>query len=285
MPFPFYKMHGLKNDFVVLLNFDKQLLITADLACTLADRKSGIGCDQILILETNTAPDTDFFFRIFNADGSESGQCGNGARCLGLLIETLQLKNSQTQWQLQTNTTQMTVRRYDSQSFEVELPAPVFCPQDRPIQAERSRQSQIQIDGKTLYFDVVDVGNPHAIIMDRELYDNPNAVLAKKISEHPIFPERTNVNFVKIINKSELKLKVYERGAGFTQACGSGACASFAVGRKRQLLAPSVTITQPGGALIVTEKSHDKLLMRGPAQLSYTGTWGLKGIVDQGVIV
>ncbi len=279
MGITFYKMHGLNNDFVVLLNLENSISMNSHLAQTLAHRKSGIGCDQVLILEPATMPSADFYFRIFNADGSESGQCGNGARCLGLIIDRLKLKPAQTQWQLQTNTTQMTVRRYDSESFEVKLPAPFACPQDT------FRQSQIQIDGRTLHVDVVDVGNPHAIIMDIELYDKPNAALAKQISEHPIFPERTNVNFVNIINKSELQLKVYERGAGFTQACGSGACASFAVGRKRELLAPNVTITQPGGELIVSEQSREALLMRGPAQLSYTGIWDSKEIVDQGVIV
>lgn len=256
-------MHGLGNDFVVLDGREKALpAIDARLAAALADRRTGIGCDQLIVLEPSTA--ADFRMRIFNADGSEVEACGNATRAVGLLhgapatIETLGgLLRAEPA----------------SAGIAVELPAPRLEWQQIPLAYAMDTLAMPVgwdgLDGPV----AVNVGNPHAVFFVDDVDAVALAGIGPEIERDPLFPERVNVNVAQVLAPDAIRLRVWERGAGETRACGTGACATAIAAMRRGLTARQVTVSQPGGDLVIAWRADGTILMTGPATESFRGSF------------
>lgn len=269
---PFYKMQGLGNDFMVVDATENSYSFTPELIKKMADRRYGIGFDQLLLLEKDSSKRADFFYRIFNADGSEVAQCGNGARCMARFIQKLGLSNKK-EIALQTHSTLLKLAVQADGQVKVWLDPPHFAAAKIPMKMDQSEPPyELTIDNKKIKFYAANVGNPHAVLVD--FPDGDLAWLGQKISTHPAFPEQTNVGFLKIASKDHIDLEVYERGSGMTLACGSGACAAAAVGRQQGWLAETVTVKQRGGTLIIRWPGEGQPLeMIGPAEFVYSGIY------------
>jgi len=268
-------MHGLGNDFVVIDAVTQPIAMTAALARAIADRHYGVGCDQILLITPSPHSSADFGYRIFNADGSEVFQCGNGARCVGLFIQRKRLSDKKS-IALVTERSQMMVHIQSETQIVIEIDAPDFDPASLPFSThEKKSPYHFFLDDEKIVFDIVSVGNPHVVMMVDDLSWVDVSHLGKTISHHTAFPEGTNVSFVQWLSSNKVKLCVYERGAGITGACGSGACAAVAVGRKKRLLENTVQVYQSGGELTVTwtGKKDDSLYLTGPAEFVFDGVW------------
>ncbi|EKE01448.1 MAG: Diaminopimelate epimerase [uncultured bacterium] len=280
MRIPFTKMQGLGNDFVVIDNVTHNISLTTESICKIADRYFGVGCDQILVLELPnvTQTDVDFTYRVFNADGSEAGQCGNGIRCLTKFVVehglsqkhdlVFSIKSSKIQTHLE-NDGQVTVA----------IGNPIFEPKEIPFVAEkRALRYTLPIASfGEVEIGAVSVGNPHAIILTDEPIDQAE-ILGPLISSSSAFPEGVNANFMRVLNRQQIELRVYERGSGETLACGSGACASVVVGKLWGLLDPMVMVKLPGGDLLVKwDESSNGIQMTGPAEQVFVGEITLKG--------
>lgn len=249
-------MHGLGNNFMVIDAIRQHISLTSEQIRILSRSDIGVGFDQCLLVEPPTAPDVDFNYRIYNANGSESGQCGNGARCLAKFIHRYEL-SSQSALKLKTGTTIMETCLNNDDTVTVNLGVPDFTT-EKPIELNK-------ID---LY--TVDVGNPHAVILCQDINRENVAHIGATISTHQYFPQQTNVGFMQIIDKNNIKLRVYERGAGETSACGSGAVAAAAVGMKYHELDNIISIEMSGGMLNVMCKNQE-LFLTGPAEFVYEG--------------
>lgn len=272
MEFSFYKMHGLGNDFVVIDMTDNAFHLTPEQVQHLADRKKGVGCDQVLALKPAVATHCDFFYQIYNADGSEVGQCGNGARCIGLLIEMAQL-SPKKQWTLQTISAEMRVKHIHDSHYQVSMPTPSFEAEDIPMKLNHS-ELEIAFQDQKIPFSAVNLGNPHVIINTNDIGQIDPIALSQHINQSPEFPAGANVNFMTQLSDNKIELVVYERGVGLTQACGSGACATYAsVTRNQQNIQPMI-ISQPGGELTLDYTNHN-LTMTGPACCVFKGQWQL----------
>ncbi|MFI4917919.1 MAG: diaminopimelate epimerase [Legionellales bacterium] len=274
MNLKFTKMHGLGNDFIVLDGIHQKIPLTAALIASLANRHTGIGFDQCLLIEPALQDGIDFNYRIFNADGQEVGQCGNGARCLALFAKHYGLtkKNRLT---VATKTTRMNLHINADNSVSVDMGIPKLEPADIPfIAAHQAPEYTLQLtNGATVCIHAISVGNPHAVVVVQDVASAPVAVLGQQITRHPRFPEQTNTGFMQIINPKHLKLRVYERGCGETLACGSGAVAAAAVGRLYHQLEQQITVTLPGGDLIIDWPSpNEPIILTGPAAVVYEGT-------------
>jgi diaminopimelate epimerase len=269
---PFTKMHGLGNDFVVIDNRDSAINLSPQAIQTMAHRHTGIGFDQLLMLTTPPHEAADFGYQIYNANGQAVGQCGNGARCLAHFIHHHKISD-QASLCFATSTTTMQVTRTDASTYTVSLPCPQLDPATIPFNTNQSTPPfPLTNQAATCY--VANVGNPHAIIPTQDLDNAPLDTLGANISTHEQFPQHTNVSFMKIISPTHIQLRVYERGAGETAACGSAACAAMAVGHTFQSLADEVTIDQPGGSLQVQWPGPPhNLQLKGPSALVYTGIW------------
>lgn len=269
----FTKMHGLGNDFMVVDAIHQSVHFTpADIA-SLSRRDTGIGFDQCLLIEASHTPDVDFFYRIFNADGQEVGQCGNGARCLARFVEYygLTTKKSIT---VATHTTRMKLHINDDKTVTVDMGKPKFQPVDIPLNAPTPAPLYtIPLrDNKHCDVHAISVGNPHAVMLVTDLSQADVQDLGQQISEHPLFPEQTNVGFMQIAIPAHIHLRVYERGCGETQACGSGAVAAVAIGRMYHELASDVRVSLPGGDLMVQWPNlDDSIFLTGPAVFVYEG--------------
>ncbi len=268
----FTKMHGLGNDFVVIDAITQEVHVTEALARRLADRRFGIGCDQVLVVEPPTDPNVDFDYRIFNANGGEVAQCGNGARCFAKFVRDRRLTGKHhILAQTKAGVLQLTVNR-DNQ-ITVNMGIPHFAPQAIPLHAEQAALLyDVQVDDQTVRLAALSLGNPHAIVQVQDVTTAPVATLGALIEAHPRFPQRVNVGFMQILNRAEIKLRVYERGVGETLACGSGACAAVVAGIQQDLLDSAVTVQLPGGNLHVTWSGDDQpVAMTGPATTVYQG--------------
>jgi diaminopimelate epimerase len=270
-PISFIKMHGLGNDFVVVDAIRQQVDWTPDVIAALARRDTGIGFDQCLMVERSSTPGIDFFYRIYNADGQSVGQCGNGARCLARFIRHVGL-STKTDFIVATETTQMRLQCHSDETVSVDFSEPLFNPEDIPLLLENVIQYPKDYaiaftDGTLIRFSVVNVGNPHAVILVPDIQKVPVAAVGAFLSTHPAFPEHINVGFMEIVSSSDIKLRVYERGCGETKACGSGAVAAAVIGRQYHGLDHDVTVSLPGGCLSV----HAPLSLRGPAVFVYSG--------------
>lgn len=273
MTIKFTKMHGLGNDFIVIDAIHQKPDLRPETIARLAARTTGIGFDQCLVIEKSTQPDVDFFYRIFNADGQEVGQCGNGARCLARFVQHYGLTDK-SQLTVTTPTTRMQLRLNPDHSVTVDMGLPRLAPRDIPLFAvEQAPLYAIPLyNGQQQPVHAVNVGNPHAILLVDDVENSPVAVLGKEICEHRLFPEQVNVGFMEIINPQQIRLRVYERGCGETRACGSGAVAAVAAGRLFHNLDPSVQVTLHGGQLTVDWPDLDSSLqLTGPAVFVYEG--------------
>lgn len=268
----FAKMHGLGNDFAVFDAISQKIDFSAQDIQTLADRHFGIGFDQLLTIESGQSGISDFHYRIFNADGSESGQCGNGVRCVArFLIE--KKMTTKRKLKLSAKAGVMEVELSDFENIRVNMGLPILepkqIPMHMPYQATQYILSLFETEQKIM---AVSMGNPHAIIHVENVETAPVATLGERIGYHPAFPERTNVEFMQIISRDKIKLRVYERGAGETLACGTGACASVVAGIINQWLDNQVEVELPGGTLkIEWQGVGHPVMMTGPAVTVYEG--------------
>ena len=267
----FTKMHGLGNDVIILDTRDQQCDLTTELISHLCNRRTGIGCDQLMVIEKSDAENIIANYRIFNPDANEVEQCGNGVRCVARYL--FEKDNLATQFTLKAMRTEVEVICHTDGSVSVALGVPSFEPQDLPLEAaQRLSQYHVEAAGRTLEFGAVSVGNPHAVISVNSVADTDVQGLGSAIQAHQIFPKSTNVEFVEFLSRDRLRLRVYERGAGETLACGSGACATVAVGRHWGWLDEQVTVEMPGGEAIINWSGEgEKIWLRGDAVQVFTG--------------
>jgi diaminopimelate epimerase len=269
----FTKMHGLGNDFIVIDAINQKINLQELDLVKLSNRHTGIGFDQCLIVEATTLPNVDFFYRIFNADGQEVGQCGNGARCLAYFLYHYKL-TSKTLMRVATNTTTMQLQIHPDATVSVFLEPPKLDPKNIPmLAAQQAPDYELQLHNNIIQkIHAINVGNPHAIIRVDHWPIGDISALGNEISNHPNFPEQTNVGFMYIENQHHIKLRVFERGSQETQACGSGAVAAMAIGRLYYNLHAEVTVSLSGGDLSVTWENHNQpIVLRGDANIVYEG--------------
>jgi diaminopimelate epimerase len=273
MKLRFTKMHGLGNDFVVVDAISQQIEFSPHLIQQLAHRHFGIGCDQVLVIESPTSEDTDFYYRIFNADGSEVEACGNGARCFARYVNEKGL-STKPAISVGTLAGKITLHHRADHLVEVDMGTPIFDPALIPFTApQQAHTYHLDIDGQPLSFSAISMGNPHAVIIVNDVDQAEVATLGPLLENHPHFPQRTNVGFMQILDAKTIRLRVHERGTGETLACGSGACAAVVAGRQLGLLDEEVTAHLLGGDLVVKWHSEGKpVLIEGPAETVYEGT-------------
>ncbi len=270
----FSKMHGTGNDFVVIDAISQKIELDPQQIRFIADRHVGIGCDQLLLVEASTT--ADFRYRIFNADGNEVEQCGNGARCFARFVHDRQMSNKKS---LCVETLGGTIHLQitaDNQ-VTVDMGEPRFSPTDLPFISSSgdnaSNHYTLEIDGKQIVIGIASVGNPHAVIVVEDLTTAPVATLGPAIGRDPSFPEGVNVGFMQIVSRDHIRLRVFERGAGETQACGTGACAAVAIAHQRGELDNNVTVELTGGTLAIScSNSTNTLQMSGPTTHVFEGT-------------
>ncbi len=273
MKLRFTKMQGLGNDFVVLDGVSQALALSPIQLRQLGDRHFGVGCDQILLVENPHHPDADFRYRIFNgADGGEVEQCGNGARCFVRFVHDRGLTGKRT-IRVETARGLITPRLEDNGLVTVDMGAPRFNPADIPFIADHEAISHsIKVAARMVEISAVSMGNPHAVQVVENVDNAPVALEGPIIEHHPLFPERVNAGFMQITSRSEIRLRVYERGAGETLACGTGACAAVVSGIRRGLLDPSVRVHTRGGELSISWAGEGQpVLMTGPAVTVFEG--------------
>lgn len=272
MHIEFTKMHGLGNDFVVIDNTTQTLNLTSQQIQFIADRHLGIGCDQVLLVEKAAMPEVDFAYRIFNADGNEVEQCGNGARCFARFVYEKGLSNK-TILNVTTKSGLLRLRREEDGQVTVDMGPPRFAPGDIPFDvATEANSYSLNADGKAIEIGAVSMGNPHAVLIVDNVDDAPVGTLGPLLESHSRFPQRVNVGFMQINDRSNIRLRVFERGVGETLACGSGACAAMVVGHKRGLLDDQVNVALPGGVLqIAWQGGGESVMMTGPAGSVFDG--------------
>ncbi len=266
-------MHGLGNDFMVIDAINQDVDLSAKQISTLARRDTGVGFDQCLLVEASQDAQSDFFYRVFNADGTEVGQCGNGARCLARFVYHYGLTTKKT-ISIATHTTKMQLQLYDDGTVTVDMGKPKLAPADVPLQvADQSSFYRLTLnDGSVHKVHAINVGNPHAVTVVQDLANIAIDNLGKQISEHPLFPEQCNAGFMQLIDENHIHLRVYERGCGETKACGSGAAAAAAAGRLYHRLAKQIYVHLIGGELVVNWPDiNGSLYLTGPATFVYEG--------------
>ncbi|MGR8980955.1 MAG: diaminopimelate epimerase [Gammaproteobacteria bacterium] len=269
----FTKMQGLGNDFVVIDAIHQQVELTPDRIHQLADRHFGIGFDQMLLVEKPVSQNADFKYRIFNADGGEVAQCGNGARCFARFVRDKGL-SEKDEICVDTDSGQLLLRFEPDGQITVNMGIPRHSPEDIPILAEQeSKFYSVLVNGVERAFGAVSMGNPHAVIEVHDVKTAPVAELGSVLESHVFFPKRANIGFMQIIDRTHIKLRVFERGAQETLACGSGACAATVVGIEHNLLDHDVLVDLPGGKLKISwaGRGHP-VFMTGPAVSVFEGT-------------
>ncbi|TAJ22963.1 MAG: diaminopimelate epimerase [Rugosibacter sp.] len=271
MKIRFTKMQGAGNDFVVLDAIRQTLALTTPQIRFIADRHFGIGCDQILVVEKTTLPDVDFRYRIFNADGGEVEQCGNGARCFVRFVHEQGL-TTQRQIRVETLSGIISPQLEATGEVTVDMGQPRFLPAEIPFISESDALVQTLVVGDTsVDISVVSMGNPHAVQVVADIDTAPVAQLGPLIESHVRFPRRVNAGFMQVLDVHTVRLRVYERGAGETLACGTGACAAVVAGIRRQLLTSPVRVITRGGELTIAWNGADSVLLTGPATTVFTG--------------
>jgi len=268
----FSKMHGLGNDFVVIDGVRQSIALTPEQIRFLADRHFGVGCDQLLLVEKAGRPDVDFRYRIFNADGGEVEQCGNGARCFVRFAHEQGL-TAKREIRVETMGGVISPRLEADGSVTVDMGVPVFDPARIPFASESSELVQpLDVGGERIAINAVSMGNPHAVQVVADVDAAPVASLGPLIENHPRFPQRVNAGFMQIVGRRSIRLRVFERGAGETLACGTGACAAVVAGISRGLLDSPVRVETRGGELnIAWQGPGTPVLMTGPAVTVFTG--------------
>jgi diaminopimelate epimerase len=266
-------MHGTGNDFVVIDLISQHYKLRSQDVRKLADRHFGVGCDQVLVVEAPQNPHVDFRYRIYNADGKEVEQCGNGARCFARFVREKKLTAKRV-ISVETSAGVIELRVRPNHEVEVNMGAPEFEPRKIPFVATARAQSYpLQVDDKELEIGAVSMGNPHAVLRVNNTSRAEVEHLGPLIESHPDFPQRVNAGFMQIVSDTEIKLRVYERGVGETLACGTGACAAVVYGISRGWLSESVTVTLPGGKLSVSWAGEgEPVIMTGPTAVVFDGT-------------
>ncbi|WP_203143629.1 diaminopimelate epimerase [Marinobacter mangrovi] len=269
---PFTKMHGLGNDFMVVDAISQPFRLRPDVISQLADRHFGIGFDQLLVVEPPGMPDVDFRYRIFNADGSEVEQCGNGARCFARFVRDQRLTNKKV-IRVQTAGGVIELKAGKDGWVLVNMGVPELEPAKVPFEAaERADTYRLDVDGETLELSVVSMGNPHAVLLVDNVDTAPVERLGPLLESHPAFPKKANIGFLQVIDRQNAKLRVFERGSGETLACGSGACAAMVAGRMRGLLDENVRMVLRGGPLSLEWQGEGApVMMDGPTARVYDG--------------
>ena len=271
MGIKFTKMHGLGNDFVVIDAITQQINLSQVQIQQIADRHFGIGCDQLLLVEKPRDPAAEFRYRIFNQDGSEVEQCGNGARCFAVFVRQQGLTSNDM---IIVETYGGLIRlKVQGDQVVVDMGIPDFNPQSLPYLTESLQETyKLMVNDAEYAIGAVSMGNPHAVMLVDDLEEMDIDTLGQAIESHPQFPNRVNAGFMQVISRDEIRLRVYERGAGETQACGTGACAAVAVGHKLGLLNERVTVHLHGGDLSIQWPGEGQtLLMTGPATTVFCG--------------
>jgi len=277
---PFTKMEGLGNDFVVLDGVRQSFVLDPSSCRHIAHRHYGIGCDQILLVEPAASPDCDFRYRIFNADGSEVGQCGNGARCFAIFVRRAGLTDKRD-IRVETASGPLLLQVREDGLVTVDMGIPRLEPADVPFAASAvATDYTLELEAGRVEIAAVGMGNPHALLRVEDVQEAPVATLGPVLEQHPAFPERTNVGFMEIVSPREIRLRTWERGAGETLACGSNACAAVVAGRGWGALGEQVRVDLPGGSLeIHWPGPGEHLRMTGPARVLFDGIWqGLESI-------
>lgn len=267
----FSKMHGLGNDFVVIDSVTQNVFLNREQITKLADRQRGIGFDQLLLVEPPYDPDVDFHYRIFNADGSEVEQCGNGARCFGRFVRMKGLTNKNTV-SVSTKKGVIQIRLEADGHVNVDMGEPIFEPSQIPFRANKAETTYIlRANEQTFLVGALSMGNPHCVLMVDDVATAPVAEVGAMLTRFERFPEGANIGFLQVINRNNAKLRVFERGVGETQACGTGACAAAVWGIMQDKLSSPVTIALPGGNLDISWQPGERLWMRGPAEHVFDG--------------
>ena len=286
----FTKMHGAGNDFVVLDGVRQSIEMTAERARAIAHRQFGIGCDQILIVDTPSHPEADFRYRIFNADGSEVEHCGNGARCFVRFVHEQRL-SSRNPLRAEIATGLITLEELEGGNVTVEMGQTRFAPADLPFDVSGLPTRQMGADtlygltldlpgepARTVWLSAVAISNPHAVQVVDNVDEAPVAVVGPAIESHPRFAKRVNAGFLQIVDRHTVHLRVYERGAGETLACGTGACAAVAAGIRRGLLDSPVRVRTQGGWLTI-DWNGSTLRMTGPTTTVFSGAVDIDRLV------
>jgi diaminopimelate epimerase len=268
----FTKMHGLGNDFVVIDAVTQNINLSAAVVRRIADRHLGIGCDQVLIVEPPSSTDIDFNYRIFNSDGSEVEQCGNGARCLARFVRDRKLSGKES-IRVKTMNRIIGLSINKDNTISVDMGIPQFEPKDLPFEAEcRSASYEIDLGDQTATIAAISMGNPHAVMFVDDIDSAPVSTIGSKIEKHYRFPNKVNVGFVEVVNRRHVKLRVHERGSGETRACGSGACAAAVATIQKGLVDSPVTVALTGGNLTINWPGEGhSLMMSGQAITSFHG--------------
>ena len=273
MPLDFHKMHGAGNDFVLIDARGAEFIVTEALASRISDRQRGIGCDQVLVLRDAARPDNRAAFEIWNSDGSPAGQCGNGARCIGLYLD-LNGEAGSGPFTVESPTGDVRMWRCSDGEYEVAMGVPSFEAASIPIVLEPSH-GMYHLDSPwgMLEFNAASMGNPHALLLTRDIDNAEIPEIGSYISTHEAFPEGCNAGFAQLAGPGKTYLRVVERGAGETLACGSGACAAVAMLRRARRVGDVVDVFLPGGRLVIKWRGNQEpLTMKGPAEHVFRGT-------------
>jgi diaminopimelate epimerase len=269
----FHKMHGLGNDFVVLDLRQQTFPINSEAVIQLADRNTGVGCDQVLVLRKSDNQQNVAAFEIWNSDGSQAEQCGNGVRCLGLYLKKRSEVGNEPFF-LSGPAGIVKIRCLQGDQIRVEMGLPVFNPEHIPVLLpEENGWYALNIDSKQHIVGAASMGNPHALIVVSDVKTTDVSHLGAQISHHEAFPEACNAGFAEIVDREHIRLRVFERGAAETLACGSGACAAMSILRRADLVSDTVRVTQSGGDLIITWSGEKPVIMTGPATHVYEGNF------------
>ncbi len=273
MRLKFAKMQGQGNDFVVLDGVRQRVSLTPEQVRRIADRHFGVGCDQLLVVERPTTPGNDFRYRIFNADGGEVEQCGNGARCFARFVLDEGLTDKR-EIRVETASGVIAPRVERSGQVTVDMGPPRFAPGEVPFSgaAEPHVTDRIEIDGASIEVSVLSMGNPHAVQVVEDVDRAPVTTQGPRIEHHPAFPRRVNAGYLQVVSRGRVRLRVWERGAGETLACGTGACAAVVAGIRRGLLDREVRVQTRGGELLVRWPGDDAdVMMTGDAVRVFDG--------------
>ncbi|WP_299233887.1 diaminopimelate epimerase [uncultured Halomonas sp.] len=273
----FTKMHGLGNDFMMVDLVTQRARFTDDQVRRLADRRFGVGFDQLLVVEPPRDPDMDFRYRIYNADGSEVENCGNGARCFARFVRDQRLTHKR-EIHVETAGGPLVLKVEEDGRIRVDMGEPRFAPATLPFTPEPFEGDtdrvlhRLEVNGESVELGVVSMGNPHAVMRVDAVDEAPVERLGPAIEAHPRFPRRVNVGFMQVVSPHEIRLRVYERGSGETLACGTGACAAVASGIRQGLLESPVSVHLPGGELTIEwHGPGTPLTMTGPAERVFDG--------------
>ncbi len=274
----FAKMQGLGNDFVVIDGLTRPVSLSADQVRHIADRRFGVGCDQVLIAEPATRRDADVRYRIYNRDGSETEHCGNGVRCLARFLHDRGLMDGR-ELRVETVNGLAVVRLCDDGAVSVDMGTPILDPSAIPFRAPaRAAWYQLRLEQRLIDVGAVSMGNPHVVLQVADVDTAPVATDGPLLERHPDFPNRVNVGFMQVRDRGSTRLRVFERGAGETLACGTGACAAVVVGRLQGALDAQVAVDLTGGRLMIHWDGDDApVRMTGPANHVFDGRMALQG--------